>query len=146
MHDVQRTIDILKKLKQMGVRVAIDDFGTGYSSLSALKQLPLDTVKIDGSFISDVSSSVEDRGLTEAVIAVGKSLSLTVVAEGVETEDQADFLRSHACDQFQGFYINQPMPAQEFARLVSDQLLPPSAPAQGAVVNNSSGATRRSTR
>jgi len=121
MHDMATTIQILTRLKQMGVRVAIDDFGTGYSSLSTLKQFPLDTIKIDESFIHDLIRSAEDKGLTRAVIALGKSLSLTVVAEGVETMEQADFLRSHSCDEFQGFYGSKPMPPKEFARLLRSQ-------------------------
>jgi len=126
MRDMPTTIRILKDLKAMGVRVAIDDFGTGYSSLSNLKQFPLDTIKINGSFIHDVAHSGEDKSLTEAVIAVGRSLSLTVVAEGVESEDQANFLRTHSCDQLQGFYINKPMPAEEFATALRDQIAHPS--------------------
>ena len=122
MRDMVKTIHILTELKQMGVRVAIDDFGTGYSSLSTLKQFPLDTIKIDESFIHDVIRSAEDKGLTEAVIALGKSLSLTVVAEGVETMEQADFLRTHSCDEFQGFYGSVPMPAEEFANLLQLQM------------------------
>lgn len=118
MRDMEQTIGILNDLKRMGVRVAIDDFGTGYSSLSTLKLFPLDTIKIDRSFIQDVVRSAEDKGLTEAIIAVGRSLSLTVVAEGVETIDQFDFLRTHSCDEFQGFYGNEPMPAEEFANLI----------------------------
>ncbi len=121
MRDMEQTIGILNDLKRMGVRVAIDDFGTGYSSLSTLKQFPLDTIKIDRSFIHDVVRSAEDKGLTEAIIAVGRSLSLTVVAEGVETMDQFDFLRTHSCDEFQGFYGNEPMPAEEFANLIRGQ-------------------------
>ncbi|MGA8262275.1 MAG: EAL domain-containing protein [Arenicellales bacterium] len=122
MQDMERTIHILKDLKRMGIRVAIDDFGTGYSSLSTLKQFPLDTIKIDRSFIHDVVHETEDQSLTDAVIAVGKSLGLTVIAEGVETEDQARFLRSRACDQFQGFYLNRPMPAEQFLGLVRDRI------------------------
>lgn len=122
MRDMEQTIGILKDLKQMGVRIAIDDFGSGYSSLSTLRQFPFDTIKIDGSFIHDVPCNAEDKSLMEAIIAVGRSLSLTVVAEGVETQDEADFLRSRACDQLQGFYINKPMPADEFWRLVRDSL------------------------
>lgn len=118
MHDMPRTIQILKALKDMGVRIAIDDFGTGYSSLSTLKEFPLDTIKIDSSFIHDVVHSIESKSLTNAVIAMGRSLSLTVVAEGVETTEQVDFLRTHMCHQFQGFYINKPMPADEFAGLL----------------------------
>lgn len=122
MRDVERTIAILKDLKRMGVHVAIDDFGTGYSSLSTLKQFPLDTIKIDGSFIRDLVDNVEDKGLTEAIVAVGRSLSLTVVAEGVETSGQFEFLRGHACDQFQGFYDNEPMPAARFAEVLRDSM------------------------
>lgn len=125
MHDMQQTLKILRALKDMGVRIAIDDFGTGYSSLSTLKEFPIDTVKIDGSFIHDIARSMEDRSLAQAVIAVGKSLGLTVIAEGVETADQADFLRSQACNEFQGFYINKPLPADEFAQLVREQRLGP---------------------
>jgi len=131
MRDMQRTIRILEDLKGMGVRVAIDDFGTGYSSLSNLKEFPLDTIKIDESFIHDVVRSAEDKGLTEAVIAVGRSLSLTVVAEGVESVEQVDFLRAHACDEFQGFYINHPMPADDFARLMREQTAGPRAAGAG---------------
>ncbi len=120
MRDMKKTIKVLHELKRMGVRLAIDDFGTGYSSLSTLKEFPLDTIKIDGSFVRGVDSNAEDRGLTDAVIAVGKSLGLTVVAEGVESQGQADFLRTHLCDQFQGFYINKPMPAEEFAHLLAE--------------------------
>ncbi|CAM3397087.1 Phytochrome-like protein cph2 [Halomonas lysinitropha] len=121
MHDMQRTIGILHELKKMGVRIAIDDFGTGYSSLSKLKEFPLDTIKIDSSFIGDIARCAEDRSLTEAIIELGKSLSLIVVAEGVESEEQVDYLRAHSCDQFQGFYINKPMPAAEFAAAVRKQ-------------------------
>ncbi len=122
MHDMEATIRILQVLKQMGVRIAIDNFGTGYSSLSKLKGFPLDTIKIDGSFIQDTVPDIEDKSLTGAIIALGKSLGFTVVAEGVESKEQVDYLRLHACDQYQGFYINKPMPAQEFADMVRKQL------------------------
>ncbi len=121
MHDMQQTIKILESLKQMGVRVAIDDFGTGYSSLSHLKQFPVDTIKIDGSFIHDLVRSTENQGLTKAIIAVGRSLGLRVVAEGVETVGQYDCLRGYACDEFQGFYGNEPLPAEQFAQMVRQQ-------------------------
>lgn len=124
MHDMQKTVWILEKLREMGVRVAIDDFGTGYSSLSNLKQFPIDTIKIDGSFIKDVSRSTEDQGLTEAIIAVGRSLGLTVVAECVETVEQYEFLRNRSCDEFQGIYGNEPLPADEFAQIVWLQAKP----------------------
>jgi len=119
MRDVEATVKILKELKAMGVRVAIDDFGTGYSSLSTLKQFPVDTIKIDASFIHDLTRSPEDRGLTEAIIAVGRNLSLNVIAEGVETPEQYQFLQAQSCDEFQGFYGDKALPADEFLRLVS---------------------------
>jgi diguanylate cyclase (GGDEF)-like protein len=122
MRDVDKTLQILVGLKAMGIRVAIDDFGIGYSSLSTLKQFPLDTVKIDRSFIRDVASDADDKHLTEAIIAMGRTLSLTVVAQGVETKEQADFLRLNACDEFQGFYLNKPMPAEQIAELLRKQL------------------------
>jgi diguanylate cyclase (GGDEF)-like protein len=122
MHDVQKTMQILAQLKLMGARIAMDDFGTGYSSLSTLKQFPLDTIKIDGSFIRDVASNAQDKGLTTAIIAMGRTLSLTVVAEGVETKEQADFLREQSCDEFQGFYFNKPMLADRFTELLRTQM------------------------
>lgn len=125
MRDVDKAVEILHGLKARGIRIAIDDFGTGYSSLSSLKQFPLDTIKIDGAFIEDVASNAESKGLTEAIIAVGRTLSLTVIAEGVETSEQVEYLREHACDEFQGFYLNVPMPAEEFARMLRS--LPPQA-------------------
>ena len=121
MHDVKKTLQVLTGLKSLGVRIAVDDFGTGYSSLSALKQFPLDSIKIDRSFIRDVSSVTEDKALTAAIIAMGRTLSLTVVAQGVETKEQADFLRDHACDEFQGFYFNKPVPANQFTELLQTQ-------------------------
>ncbi|KAA3623524.1 MAG: EAL domain-containing protein [Proteobacteria bacterium] len=120
MQDVELAADTLRKLKQLGVKVAIDDFGTGYSSLSTLKLFPLDIFKIDKSFIRDVVHNTDDRLLTEAIIALGKSLRLTVVAEGVETDEQADLLRELGCTLVQGFRINKPMPATEFENLVRD--------------------------
>jgi diguanylate cyclase (GGDEF)-like protein len=118
MNDMKTTIRILQKLKRMGVRITIDNFGTGYSSLSKLKGFPLDTIKIDGAFIQDTVPDTEGESLTDALIKLGKSLGLTVVAEGVESKEQFDYLRQHACDQYQGFYINKPMPAQEFCDAV----------------------------
>ncbi|MDB5972012.1 MAG: diguanylate cyclase [Hydrocarboniphaga sp.] len=123
MRDVDSSLRILTGLKNMGVRIAIDDFGIGYSSLSTLKQFPLDTIKIDRSFIRDVDSVAEDKDLTEAIIAMGRTLSLTVVAQGVETKEQADYLRQNACDEFQGFYFNKPVPADQIAELLRAQSL-----------------------
>jgi diguanylate cyclase (GGDEF)-like protein len=129
MHDMKSAMRILQELKQMGVRIAIDNFGTGYSSLSKLEGIPLDTIKIDGSFIHDAVPGIEGKSLTGAIIELGKSMGFTVVAEGVESKEQVDYLRLHSCDQYQGFYINKPMPAQEFADVVREQLRESSQPA-----------------
>jgi EAL domain-containing protein (putative c-di-GMP-specific phosphodiesterase class I) len=118
IQNVERTLRTLTALKSMGIKIAIDDFGTGYSSLSTLQKFPLDTIKIDRSFIRNLVPGSENRTLTEAIIAMGKALSLTVVAQGVETKEQAEFLRGQACDEFQGFYFNKPVAAHAFAELL----------------------------
>jgi diguanylate cyclase (GGDEF)-like protein/PAS domain S-box-containing protein len=118
MRDPERAVKMLKELKERGIRLALDDFGTGYSSLSSLKRFPVDTIKVDRTFIRDIPGDAEDRALTQAIIAMSKTLSLTVVAEGVETKEQLEFLRQHACDEFQGYYFSKPLPAEEFARLI----------------------------
>jgi diguanylate cyclase (GGDEF)-like protein len=121
IHNVEDTRRILTGLKALGIRIAIDDFGTGYTSLATLQRFPLDTIKIDRSLIRDISGTTEDTGLADAIIAMGKSLSLTVVAQGVETRDQAEFLRNHACDELQGFYFKRPLPPDEFTKLLVAQ-------------------------
>jgi diguanylate cyclase (GGDEF)-like protein len=121
MQDIEKTLRILTDLKAMGVKIAIDDFGTGYSSLATLQRFPLDTIKIDRSYIRDITSRDENSNLAEAIIAMGKSLSLTVVAQGVETREQAEFLREHACDEVQGFYFNKPLPSEKFTELLKTQ-------------------------
>ena len=116
MRDVEKAVEILKALKEgMGLRIAIDNFGSGYSSLFALRRFPLDAIKFDRSFVRDVAG-VADACLSEALIAMGKTLSLTVVAQGVETKAQADFLRRTGIDEFQGFFLDQPVPAEAMAR------------------------------
>jgi diguanylate cyclase (GGDEF)-like protein len=121
IQDIEKTLKILTALKALGVKIAIDDFGAGFSSLSTLQRFPLDTIKIDRSYIRDIATRGEDSSLTQAIIAMGKNLSLTVVAQGVETKAQADFLREHACDEIQGFYFNKPVPAQQFTELLEAQ-------------------------
>ena len=121
MHDIEKAIGIMRALAEMGVRLAIDDFGTGYSSLSTLKRFPINTIKVDRSFIRDIAANAEDNAITGAIIAMGRSLSLTVIAEGVETAEQLDFLRAHACDEFQGFYCSKAVPAVEFLALLQAQ-------------------------
>jgi diguanylate cyclase (GGDEF)-like protein/PAS domain S-box-containing protein len=120
MHNAERAVKILSTIKALGVKLAIDDFGTGYSSLAHLKRFPIDTLKVDRSFIREIPSDVEDRAIAEAIIAMGKTLSLTVVAEGVETPEQQAFLSERACDEMQGYYFSTPVPADEFAALLRD--------------------------
>jgi predicted signal transduction protein with EAL and GGDEF domain len=118
MHNVDRAVEVMTALRAMGVRLAIDDFGTGYSSLAQLKRFPIDTLKVDRSFIREIPDDPEDRAIAEAIIAMGRTLSLTVVAEGVETAAQEQFLRAHACHQVQGYHFNRPVPADEVAELL----------------------------
>ncbi|MGQ0752873.1 MAG: putative bifunctional diguanylate cyclase/phosphodiesterase, partial [Betaproteobacteria bacterium] len=125
MQNLDRAIRVLSSLSKMGIRLAIDDFGTGYSSLSNLKRFPLTTLKIDRAFISDLPHDRDDCLITEAIVGMGKSLSMTVVAEGVETEKQMAFLRSHGCDEFQGHYFSKAIPADGFADLLRKQMALP---------------------
>jgi diguanylate cyclase (GGDEF)-like protein/PAS domain S-box-containing protein len=118
MHNVERALEVLSSLKGMGVRLAIDDFGTGYSSLAQLKRFPIDTLKVDRSFIRELPADSEDKAIAEAIIAMGKTLCLTVVAEGVETPEQKAFLRERACDQMQGYHFSKPIAPDEFAELL----------------------------
>ena len=116
--DNERTLRTLQQLKALGVKIAIDDFGSGYSSLASLQRFPLDTVKIDRSYIREFAIRGEQSGMTRAIIEMGKSLSLTVVAQGIENKEQAEFLRANACDEFQGFYFNKPLSAHKFTELL----------------------------
>jgi len=118
MEDSRSAAEVLVELKEIGVQLALDDFGTGYSSLSYLKRFPIDTLKIDQSFVRDLKADTDDAGIVTAVIGMGKSLHMRVVAEGVETREQLDFLQEHNCPQGQGFYFSRPVPATEFGRLL----------------------------
>lgn len=121
MHDVEKALRILNGLTDIGIRIVIDNFGIGYSSLSTLKHFPIDAIKIDRSFIRDITSGAESRGQAEAIIAMGRTLGQTIVAQGVETKAQADFLRQNDCDEFQGIYLNKPVPADQIAELLRTQ-------------------------
>lgn len=112
-------IRTVKKLKELGVSITIDDFGTGYSSLSYLKKIPLDRLKIDGSFIRNIQSETDDEVIIRAIIAFAKNLNLKVLAEGVETQDQLDFLKIHNCNEIQGYYFDKPLSLQELKDLMT---------------------------
>ena len=114
MNNPDHAAAVLRKLKDIGVRMAIDDFGTGYSSLSYLKRFPIDHVKIDRSFIKDIPGDADDVSITRAIIAMAHGLRLKVIAEGVETKDQVDLLIEHQCEEAQGFLFGRPVPAEEF--------------------------------
>jgi len=126
----ENAVAVLESLKSIGVQIALDDFGTGYSSLAYLKRFPIDTIKVDRSFIRDIPADSGDKKITRAIIAMAHSLRLKVVAEGVETADQLKFLRSHCCDAVQGYFLHRPLPEAEVAgvlecnRLHRDALVP----------------------
>ena len=105
-------------MKKLGIKLAIDDFGTGYSSLSQLKRFPIDTLKIDRAFVRDIPASSDDTAITKAVVSLGKALGVRVVAEGVETAAQYQFLRDNGCDEMQGFYFSKPCHPDAFAVLL----------------------------
>lgn len=119
MQDPLRTGVVLDELKKMGVRLALDDFGTGYSSLSFLKRFPIDTLKIDHSFVRDLATDSEDASIVSAVVDMGRNLNMQVVAEGVETPAQCAFLKRHQCPEAQGFYFGKPMLPKAVARLLA---------------------------
>jgi len=143
MRNVPRAIRVLDAIHSRGIRLAIDDFGTGYSSMSLMKQFPIDTIKIDRSFVRDLPQDAEDQAIAQAIISMGKALGMTVVAEGVETTEQEAFLRNHACDEMQGFLFSEPLPPEQLADLLRPSPLLDSPPLQPARYANS-GKSRRS--
>jgi diguanylate cyclase (GGDEF)-like protein/PAS domain S-box-containing protein len=118
MKNVDHAIAMLRQLGQMGIEITIDDFGTGYSSLTYLKRLPIDAVKIDRSFVRDLEHDASDATIVSTVIAMAENLNLNVIAEGVETEAQLEFLRERGCNEYQGYLFSRPLPAAEFAKVV----------------------------
>ena len=146
MRNVSRAIKVLDTIQSRGIRLAIDDFGTGYSSMSLMKQFPIDTIKIDRSFVRDLPDDTEDRAIAQAIISMGKALGMTIVAEGVETPEQEQFLRSHGCDEMQGFLISKPVPPEQLAGLLRPAPLlvsPPLQPAADATSEMSASRPQR---
>jgi len=115
------TMERLHALRRAGIELAIDDFGTGYSSMSYLKTLPVGTLKIDRSFVRDLPQNTEDAAITKAIIAMAKSLRMAVVAEGIESQEQGEFMRAHGCDKSQGYFYSKPLPASQIAPLLARQ-------------------------
>ena len=118
MKRAESAASVLKTLRASGVQVAVDDFGTGYSSLSYLRKFPIDALKIDQSFIRQITTVSDEIAIVTAIISLGRSLKLRVVAEGVETQKELEFLQAHHCDEAQGYYFSHPVPAPEFAQLL----------------------------
>ncbi|MFT4286183.1 EAL domain-containing protein [Nocardioides sp.] len=117
-HDVERLVESFARLRELGVRLAIDDFGTGYSSLAYLRRLPIDTLKVDRSFVTNVLTEPEDEKIVQAIISLARAFDVEVVAEGVETPEQLAYLRQHGCAAMQGFLFSKPLPPEEFAALL----------------------------
>jgi len=114
MDDVDEAISIMQGLGDRGIKISIDDFGTGYSSLSYLKKFPIDILKVDRSFISDIENLSDDAPIVASIISMAQNLNLRVVAEGVETNAQLEFLRRHGCNMVQGYFYSRPLPADEY--------------------------------
>jgi len=135
MRNVKATVAVMKKLKDLGVRLSIDDFGTGYSSLNYLKQFPIDQIKIDHSFVRNVTTDPHDASIVQAIIAMSRALGISTVAEGVETEAQAGYLRNLHCDDLQGFHLARPAPADEIGQLLGNrQMVDRGAPGRTLLV------------
>jgi len=118
MEDAEKSIRLLDELKTLGVQFSIDDFGTGYSSLSYLKHFPIDRIKIDQSFVHNLTTDPENAAISQAIIAMTHGLNMKTIAEGVETPEQQEFLRSHQCDEIQGFHFSRPLPEAEMEQLL----------------------------
>ena len=143
MQNADRAVKLLDEIKSRGIRLAIDDFGTGYSSMSMMKRFPIDTIKIDRSFVRDLADNVEDRAIATAIINMGKALGLTVVAEGVETTEQDAFLRGHSCDEIQGYLFSKPVPAGEIPALLCPVISSPPIQQPGLPLGEDIGGAKR---
>jgi EAL domain-containing protein (putative c-di-GMP-specific phosphodiesterase class I) len=123
MQGAEQHVSMLTQIKALGVQLAIDDFGTGYSNLSYLKRFPVDQLKVDRSFVAGLPDDEDDTAIVRAIITLGHQLGLRVVAEGVETESQQEFLRENNCDELQGYLLGRPVPADEFTRFMDSREL-----------------------
>jgi EAL domain-containing protein (putative c-di-GMP-specific phosphodiesterase class I) len=119
--EYEYSIQVLEQLKALGIGISIDDFGTGYSSLNYLKNFPIDYIKIDKSFVSEIMNNEKDAIIVNAIITLAHNLRKEVIAEGVETQEQLDFLKSHHCDISQGYYFSKPLPADEIEKIYLEQ-------------------------
>jgi EAL domain-containing protein (putative c-di-GMP-specific phosphodiesterase class I) len=135
MSDAHRSFDTLEELDRLGFKVAVDDFGTGYSSMSYLKRLPVDKLKVDRSFVSDLGASPKSDSIVKAIISLAHGLGMTVVAEGVETKTQRDLLAEFGCDQFQGYLFSRPRHAADIVELLKAKPLPLEEFIEGAQVD-----------
>lgn len=118
MKDIDFTIQVLNYLKEMGIKISLDDFGTGYSSLNYLKCLPINNLKIDRSFVKDITTKSNEAAIAKSVIEFAHKMGLSVAAEGVETKEQLEFLKEHKCDIVQGYYFSKPLPSKEVEELI----------------------------
>jgi predicted signal transduction protein with EAL and GGDEF domain len=121
LHNEESTLKTLKKLHDMGVRISMDDFGTGYSSLSYLRSFPFDKIKIDASFVKDISWEDDDIGIVHAVVGLAERLGVTTTAEGVETEEQMEVLRAEGCTEAQGYFISRPLPSRDLLHFIANR-------------------------
>jgi EAL domain-containing protein (putative c-di-GMP-specific phosphodiesterase class I) len=130
MRDFDKTLGVMESLQALGVHVAIDDFGTGYSSLSHLKRFPIHQLKVDRSFVNDMTFNPDDRAIVEAIVGMARTMQMEVLAEGVEHAGQLESLRALGCDKAQGYHFSKPLPAEEFRKLLLRQdRMPAPAPA-----------------
>jgi diguanylate cyclase (GGDEF)-like protein len=140
--NVERAINLLTEIKSRGVRLAMDDFGTGYSSMALVKRFPIDTLKIDRSFVRNLPNDTNDKAIADAIIGLGKALKLTIIAEGVETTEQEAFLRDHACDEMQGYLFSRPVSAESIPDLLRlPTVASPNLQPQGSNIATLAGAT-----
>ena len=121
MADIERNILTLRDLKSLGIQLSVDDFGTGHSSLAYLKRFPIDTLKIDRSFVRDIAINQDDASIVSSIISLAHNLKLNVIAEGLETESQMDILREQGCNEMQGYYFCKPLPSDQIETLLFNE-------------------------